>query len=133
GQRFRYSMFDDKRSYVVIGVIEDFKFSPMESEINSIAILQGSTEPLRSLSLRTNDSYDATTAASIKQLWTQHLPAVPYNLTFMEDLIDAEIRGKTESIGLAVSMASIVFFCTAIIGIYAQASFVCDRSAKSIA
>ena len=30
-------------------------------------------------------------------------------------------------------MATIVFFCTAIIGIYAQAAFVCDRNAKSIA
>lgn len=133
GQQFRYSMFGDKRSYVVIGVVEDFRFSPMESEVNSVAIMRGTTEPLRNISLRMREGADADTAESIKSIWTRHLPEVPFNLKFMEDLIEAEINGKTASIGLAVSMASVVFFFTAIIGIYAQASFVCDRSAKSIA
>lgn len=135
GQQFRYSMFDDPRSYVVIGVVEDFKFSPMESEINSVAIMRGTTEPLRTISLRMSDSYTygPDTAQRIEAVWNRHLAEVPFNLTFVENVIDAEIKGKTESIGLAVSMATMVFFCTAIIGIYAQASFVCDRSAKSIA
>lgn len=133
GQQFRFSMFGDPRNYVVIGVVEDFRFSPMESEINSVAIMRGTTEPLRTLSLRMSDTYGPDTMDRIEAAWNRHLPEVPFNLTFVEDVIDAEIRGKTESIGLAVSMASMVFFCTAIIGIYAQASFVCDRSAKSIA
>lgn len=133
GQQFRFSMFDDPRSYTVIGVVEDFRFSPMESEINSVAIMRGTTEPLRTLSLRTSDTYGPATMERVEAAWSRHLPEVPFNLTFVEEIIEAEIRGKTESIGLAVSMASIVFFFTAIIGIYAQASFVCDRSAKSIA
>ena len=51
----------------------------------------------------------------------------------MENVIAAEIEGKTQSLALAASLATLVFFCTAVIGIYAQASFVCDRNAKSIA
>lgn len=133
GQQLEYYMFGDPRTYVVIGVVEDFKFSPMESEVNSIAIMRGTLEPLRSMSLRVSENYDADTLESIRSIWSAHLPEVPFNLTFMEDVIDREITGKTESLGLAVSMASIVFFCTAIIGIYAQACFVCDRSTKSVA
>lgn len=123
----------DNRTYVVIGVVKDFLFSPMESDVRSVAILQGSTEPLRNITLRVSGSYDASTIDKVKSVWTRHLPEVPFNIVFLEDLIDAEIGDRTESLSLAVSMASIVFFCTAIIGIYAQASFVCDRNAKSIA
>lgn len=133
GQRLEYYMFDDPRSYVVIGVIEDFMFSPLESEVSSIAILRGSIEPLRSLSLRVADGHESGMPEAIREVWSRHLAEVPFNLTFMDDLIDAAIKGKTNSLGQAVSMAAVVFFVSAIIGIYAQASFVCERSSKSIA
>jgi hypothetical protein len=81
--------------------------------------------------LRAGASQDAVEA--IRMVWNRHIPGVPFNLRFMDDVINSEIQGKTQSLALAASLATIVFFCTAIIGIYAQAAFVCDRNAKSIA
>jgi putative ABC transport system permease protein len=133
GQTFRYSMDKDDRTYSVIGVVEDFRFSPMESDVNSIAVLQGSAAPLRNITLRLREGYGQETIDGINAVWNRHLPGVPFNLLLLEDVIRAEIAGRTQSLALAASMATIVFFCTAIIGIYAQASFVCDRHAKSIA
>jgi putative ABC transport system permease protein len=133
GQSFRYSMDKDDRLYTVIGVVDDFLFSPMESNVRSIAVLQGSAAPLRNITLRLRSGYGQEAIASINAVWSRHLPGVPFNVSFVEEVIKTEIAGRTQSLALAASMATIVFFCTAIIGIYAQASFVCDRHAKSIA
>jgi putative ABC transport system permease protein len=133
GQSFRYSMDKDARTYTVIGVVEDFRFSPMESDVISVAILQGTAVPLRTITLRLREGFDTSAIDSINAVWRRHLPGVPFNVTFMEEVISAEVAGRTQSLALAASMATIMFFCTAVIGIYAQASFVCDRNAKSIA
>ncbi|MES2626872.1 MAG: ABC transporter permease [Pseudomonadota bacterium] len=133
GQTFRYSMDTEDRIYTVIGVVEDFRFSPIESDVSSVAVLQGTAEPLRAISLRLGEGYAPDTIEKINAVWNRHLPGVPFNLASMENVITAEIAAKTQSLALAASMASFVFFCIALIGIYAQASFVCDRNAKSIA
>jgi putative ABC transport system permease protein len=133
GQPFRYTMDADARTYTVIGVVDDFVFSPMEVDVRSVAVLQGSAEPQRTITLRLREGYSTATLDSIRAIWSRHVPGVPFNLTYLEDVVDAEVAGRTESLALAASMATIVFFCTAIIGIYAQAAFVCDRNAKSIA
>ncbi|MGV3592514.1 MAG: ABC transporter permease [Gammaproteobacteria bacterium] len=133
GQPFKYSMDTIDLNYTVIGVVEDFRFSPMESDVESIAVLLGTVEPLRNITLRLREGYDTAAIDDINAVWSRHIPGVPFNISFMEDVIGEEIAGRTQSLALAASMATIVFFCTAIIGIYAQAAFVCDRNAKSIA
>jgi putative ABC transport system permease protein len=133
GATFHYVGDTEPRTYTVIGVVEDFMFSPMESDVRSIAVLMGTAEPLRALTLRLAEGYAPDTIDAMKAVWNRHIPGVPFNVSFMEDVISAEIAGKTQSLATAASMAALVFFVTAIIGIYAQASFVCDRNAKSIA
>ncbi|MDY6984382.1 MAG: FtsX-like permease family protein, partial [Pseudomonadota bacterium] len=133
GQHFKYSMDTVDLNYTVIGVVDDFRFSPMESYVESIAVLLGTMEPLRNITLRLHEGYGPDAIDNIKAVWNRHIPGVPFNVSFMEDVIREEIAGRTQSLALAASLATIVFFCTAIIGIYAQAAFVCDRNAKSIA
>jgi putative ABC transport system permease protein len=52
GQTFRYSMDTEDRIYTVIGVVEDFRFSPIASDVSSVAVLQGTAEPLRTIAIR---------------------------------------------------------------------------------
>jgi putative ABC transport system permease protein len=133
GEQFRYGLDRDGRTYTVIGVVEDFRFSPIVSDTRTVAVLLGSVEPMRSFALRLRKGAGQEAVDAIRTVWNRHIPGVPFNLRFMDDVINAEINAKTQSLALAASLATLVFFCTAIIGIYAQAAFVCDRNAKSIA
>jgi putative ABC transport system permease protein len=133
GETFRYYYDTDGRTYTVIGIVEDFRFSPTENSRRSMAVLQGTAEPLRHVALRLREGSGQAAIDQIADVWKRVIPGAPFNVDFMESVISAEIEGKTQSLALAASMATIVFFCTAIIGIYAQAAFVCDRNAKSIA
>jgi putative ABC transport system permease protein len=133
GETFRYYYDTDGRTYTVIGIVEDFRFSPTESDRRSIAVMQGTAEPLRHVTLRLREGSGQAAIDQIADVWKRVIPGAPFKVNFMENVISAEIEGKTQSLALAASMATLVFFCTAIIGIYAQAAFVCDRNAKSIA
>lgn len=133
GEQFRYGLDSDGRTYTVIGVVEDFRISPIVNDTRNIAVLAGSIEPMRSFALRLREGSGQEAIDAIRAVWNRHIPGVPFNLRFMNEVINAEINGRTQSLALAASLATIVFFCTAIIGIYAQAAFVCDRNAKSIA
>lgn len=133
GEQYRYGLDSDGRTYTVIGVVEDFRISPIVSDERSIAVLLGSIEPMRSFALRLREGSGQEAVEAIRTVWNRHIPGVPFNLRFMSDVINSEIDGRTQSLALAASLATLVFFCTALIGIYAQASFVCERHAKSIA
>lgn len=133
GETFRYYYDTDGRTYTVIGVVEDFRFSPTENDRRSMAVMQGTAEPLRHIALRLRAGSGPAAVDQIADVWKRVIPGAPFNVDFMESVISEEIEGKTQSLALAASMATLVFFCTAIIGIYAQAAFVCDRNAKSIA
>lgn len=133
GQRFTAALDrENARTYVVIGVIKDFQFYPSENEAYSIDILQGTTDPLRSIALRLNEN-DERITNQVAAVWRKFVPGVPLNLTFVEEVISRDIKAKTEGFVRAAAMAATVFLATALFGMYAQASYVCEESTKSIA
>jgi putative ABC transport system permease protein len=133
GQVFRSSIDQNDRTYVVIGVVRDFKFVPSESVGRSVAIIQGTIEPQRTIILRLQENYSAATIGAIEDTWKKFLPATPLDVTYMEEVVRGDVREKTEGLALAALAAAVIFLSTAVFGIYAQASAICEQYAKAIA
>ncbi|MGM0632088.1 MAG: ABC transporter permease [Pseudomonadota bacterium] len=135
GTQFR-SVFnpDDTNTYRVIGVIENFRYNVAESPIRSLALLRGSAQPQRNFGIRLDPAAAdiERTVQQIDAIWSRHVPELPPDHQFMDQIMAEQIAEMSEDLSMTALIAAAVSFTIAVFGIYAQASYVCERRAREI-
>ncbi|MFZ6010047.1 MAG: ABC transporter permease, partial [Bacteroidota bacterium] len=115
--------------HTVVGIIKDFNFESLKSEIKPLAIFLRSNQ--RFLSVRLAPGDYRSTIASIQNLWKQQQTSVPFSYTFLDenynDLFQEESKLST-IFGLFTALALFI----ACLGLLGLAAYMADRRSKEI-
>jgi len=128
-------MFDGRtprRNYHVIGVVKDFNYESIHSEIRPMGLVNLNSQTGNYLSIRFDPEKSKETLPLVKSTWEKLLPGTPFSYSFIQDdymnLYRNEIQTKqvfTMLAGLAVVVA--------VLGILGLASFMAQRRTREIA
>lgn len=134
----RYFSWDDplektlrfeRKTYKVIGVVEDYHFESLRNEIKPVILYLGGSTGRMAFRIKTEDI--AGTIAALRSTWKAFLPDESFDYAFFDDkffsLYQAELMmGKIFGIfsGLAIFVASL--------GLFGLAAFTAEKKTKEI-
>lgn len=141
GQRLPGPDFID---HEVIGVVEDFHYESLHTEIDPLAMsinpeiifsginnitLSNSPSPRFSFKLDTGDL--SSTMASIQNAWETVSPGTPFNYTFVDQSLEAQYR-QEQRLSRIVTTGSLFAIIIACLGLFGLASLMVLRRTKEI-
>ena len=125
-----FSMFG--RTGTVIGVIKDFHFQPLHSEIQPLVFLLAPNPYwLGNIVVRFNPAHTAAVVSAIENAWKQVLPAYPFDYRFVDEDYSDFYR-REERMGRLLGNFSFLAVFIACLGLFGLASFVVEQRRKEI-
>lgn len=120
-------MFDVE--YTIIGVVKDFYFHSLASNIEPLAFLKGKGNSTLSVKVNTEDFKQAITG--ITGVWSELKPNQPIRYTFMNDrfeqMYSSLLRAKT--IFIIFSVLSVIVAC---LGLFALSAYIIEQRSKEV-
>lgn len=114
----------------VIGVIKDFNFNPLQSEVGPLVIKFGGFFSNLAIKLKNGDHQAQVN--EIEKIWKEVYPEVPFNFYFLDQGIDnayAEEKKLSRIYSLFCGLAIFI----ACMGLFALASYTIEKRKKEIA
>jgi len=126
GQRFTLH----GKAGTVIGVVKDFYYKSMHEKIGPMII---KTDPgwYGTLFIKVHPGHIATANASTAKVWTQLLPGLPFEYTFMDDDFDKLYRSDLR-VSTLVLIFSIIAIIIASLGLFGLVAFTAEQRKKEI-
>jgi len=118
---------DDKLR--IIGVVKDFNFESMRSEIGPICLYQGLSPSIVSVKIAGGDMQH--TIAEISALWKKASPAQPIRYTFLDERFAAMYIDVTR-MGRIFTSFAVLAIIVACLGLFALAAFMAEQRSKEI-
>jgi len=115
--------------YEVIGVMNDFNFSSLKTEIEPLAIFlspNGDLMPVRLASGNTNDRIK-----EIETIWNEMASEEPFDYTFLDENFAAQFRTEQRFGKLFIMFTSLAIFI-ACLGLFGLATFIAEQRSKEI-
>lgn len=119
---------DSPKKIRVIGVIEDFNYESLKSQVRPLVIQL--TDISRQLMVRYEGS-PAEVTAGIGKLWKEFAPGVPFEYSFLDQDFDALFRAEMRMRDLFTVFSSLAIFI-ACLGLFALAAFTTEQRTKEI-
>lgn len=117
------------KTYTVIGVVKNFHFESLRSNIGALAL---TLEPNPSAaSFRLSGADIPALMKQIEAKWRQFAPGQPFVYDFMEDSFDAMYRAEQRIGTIAVTFA-ILAILIACLGLFGLAAFIAEQRTKEI-
>ncbi len=114
----------------VIGVVKNFHFESLRSQIGPLSLLLG--ESRGNLSIRFKTENTSEFIGTLNQLWNQMAPGQPFDYTFMEEGFAAVYETETR-IGRIFSIFTILAIIIACLGLFGLATFTAEQRTKEMA
>ncbi len=123
------NFFDDSPSKVkVIGVVKDFNFESLKTNIRPLVI--NFTETANNLLVRYYG--DATEIISASEnIWKEYAPGEPFEYEFLDQSYDQLFRAE-QRLGSLFSMFTVLAIFIASLGLFALSSFMAEQRTKEI-
>jgi putative ABC transport system permease protein len=118
---------DDKLR--IIGVVKDFNFESMRSEIGPICFYQGLSPSIVSVKIAGGDMQ--RTIAEISSLWKKASPAQPIRYTFLDQSFASMYEDVTR-MGRIFTSFAVLAIVIACLGLFALAAFMGEQRSKEI-
>lgn len=115
--------------FMVIGVVEDFNFRSLHSEVQPI-VMQGTNRPY-SLSIKVTEATRANAVAALQDIWVQYEPSEPLSYSFLEDDL-AAFYDNENNILKAVMIFAVISILISCFGLYGLTVFTVERKFKEI-
>ena len=115
--------------FTVIGVIQDFNFESLRSEIAPIVLHFGLSTSTMTVKLRGGDVQNAI--ANVSALWKKYSPDQPIRYTFLDQEFAnmyADVQ-RTGSIFTSFAVLAIIIAC---LGLFALSAFMAEQRSKEI-
>jgi len=115
----------------VVGVLRDFHFRPLSTEIEPFIVRYRPKEFYFQILIKTEPNATASTIASIEKLYPKIDPANPLTYGFVDQDLDAQYRAErrmAETI-LSFSILAVLVSC---LGLFGLAAFAAERRTKEI-
>ncbi len=115
---------------VVIGVVKDFHFSPLQQLIGPLAIYPAQ-ERFSRITLRTDISKPAAVSAWIEKTWKKHFPSALLDYSFSDRVFAAQYAAEDRfaKIFLYFSILSLLIAC---LGLYGLIAYTTSQKTKEI-
>lgn len=130
-----YIVFDGAQ-FQVIGVINDFNYRSLYSEVPPLAVFHKDSDawfgPKAFFIARVNEDVDVNaTINQIQSYWTEHFPEAPFEYTFVNDVLNWSYESvqKAGSIFSIFTLLAIFIACLGLLGLIA---FVVEQRTKEI-
>lgn len=112
----------------VIGVVKNFNFESLKSEVRPLII--SFTNTSRYLLIRYEGDPQAV-LKSVQQLWNEYAPGDPFEYTFLDQDFDALFRSEQRLKNIFMIFAGLAIFI-ACLGLFALAAFTTEQRTKEI-
>ncbi len=128
GQEMVIPLFDSTRRRVV-GVVEDFHFTSLKSEIEPMAISIAADHRVIAAKIRTTDLRH--TLDMIEDAFSKAAPGYPFEYRFLDESFDNLYRAEQKQQQIFTIFAALAIFI-ACLGLYALAAFSAEQRTKEI-
>lgn len=128
GKRFGFGGEDELG--VVVGVVKDFHFAPLNLTIGPLALTLNSEKP-NWLSIKINPRNIPDTLAFIERTWERHYPEKDFSYTFLDDRLDRMYRTERK-LAKTFTIYTFIALFVACLGLFGLASFTTAQRTKEI-
>lgn len=122
-------IFDEK--YSIIGVVSDFHFKSLKSEIEPLIIFNRRTSEGVMLVKLGQEADIQRLLKSIGGLWSKHNPEATFDYSFLDENY-AKMTEKEENIAKAISLLTGVAIIISLLGLTGLCSYTVERKTKEI-
>jgi len=115
--------------YNVVGIIDDFNFSSLKTEIEPLVIFLadfGNLMPVRIGSGNINDKIK-----DIEAVWQEMVPGEPFDYSFLDENFESQFRAEQQLGKIFVLFTSLAIF-VACLGLFGLATFIAEQRSKEI-
>jgi putative ABC transport system permease protein len=115
--------------YNVIGIIDDFNFSSLKTEIEPLMIFMadwGNLMPVRLMPGNINERIK-----DIEGKWNEVAPGEPFDYSFLDENFDAQFRAEQQLGKIFIIFTSLAIFI-ACLGLFGLATFIAEQRSKEI-
>lgn len=120
-------------SYTVVGVVEDFNFESLHSEINPLIVMstEGQLNFQSVLIARLNDGEFIETVSSLETKWKELMPNDPFIYSFMDSQLDNLYKSEQAS-GKLMTTFALIAIIIACVGLFGLAAYTANQRTKEI-
>jgi len=116
-------------SFKVVGVVKDFHFESLRSNITPVTFFLGRSSGNISIRMSTDDI--ANTISRIESKWKEMAIGQPFSYTFMDEAFDEMYRAEQRVGNIFVSFAILAIFI-ACLGLFGLSAFMAEQRMKEI-
>ncbi|KYG82432.1 ABC transporter permease [Roseivirga echinicomitans] len=114
----------------VIGVVKDFHFESLQSEISPIILLNRPNQ-MRNLSIKIEGTNIKSAVQQVEELYAKFSPNAPLNYNFLDDRFESLYTTETQRSQLFTLFSGLAIFL-ACLGLFGLASFTVSQRSKEI-
>lgn len=114
----------------VVGVIKDFHFESLHEPLKPMVLLYTNND-FGNLVLKLNRFDGVETIEALEQIWNEHLPEMPFSVTFLDDKVQAMYQ-EEEQLRRSINYFAIIAIFTSALGLLGLVSFVLIQRSKEI-
>ncbi len=115
--------------YTVIGVVEDFHFASLKSNIGSLGLRLGRSRSLISFRFKVQEV--AALIAFLENKWKEFAPDQPFAYSFLDERFSNMYRAE-QKVGDVFSVFAGLAIFTACLGLFGLASFMAEQRTKEV-
>lgn len=115
--------------YEVVGIIDDFNFSSLKTEIEPLVIFSrdfGNLMPVRLGAGNINDKIK-----DVEAVWNEMAPGEPFDYSFVDENFEAQFRAEQRLGEIFMLFTSLAIFI-ACLGLFGLATFIAEQRSKEI-
>jgi len=114
----------------IIGVVEDFHFAPLHSEIQPL-VLMLDPGSLKVLSVRINSNDISNTLSFIQNKWKRIFPDFPFVFSFLDERIESMYETEMK-LGQSFNYFTLIAILLSCLGLLGLASYMAEKKTKEI-
>ena len=119
-------------TYTVLGVVEDFHFTPVYREIGALMMFFRPEDRKRGVLLAKIEAEQVGEAvAHLEEVWRQHAPDTPFELSFLDEIFDRLYRDEQQMAEVLRAFAVLAVLISGL-GLFGLASFMAEQRTKEI-
>ncbi|HEY2347549.1 MAG TPA: ABC transporter permease [Puia sp.] len=133
GTRLYTQYSPDPVTYVeVVGVMKDFNYSSLHGEIKPF-FFQYENDWKRTdiLIVSVNSSNYSSLTAKMKTIWNKHLPGIPFEFLFMDEVVQKQYEADI-TLGNIINSFTLMAILISCLGLFGLASFSAEQRSKEI-
>jgi putative ABC transport system permease protein len=122
--------YDVPRPLKVVGVMKDFNFQSVKSDLKPMAILLGN-EPNFEMAIRLSPGNTQEQIKLLESIWKKHAPQAPFEYSFLDQNFDALFRAE-QRMSQIILIFTILAIGIACLGLFGLATYTAEQRSKEI-